>query len=114
MDQMSKKSKSSQLVPNISLTTHVTMLRKDFQIDQTVKTMPGMTIFNTGTKKLILSRKNANDKFQMHEFDLPDERKRKSSYKQLVFIKSNYKVKFKFRKRKFYKLEKKKTFLEEL
>jgi hypothetical protein len=79
--------------PNLSSITNVSLDKSFVNINQCVKAMPGMTIFKSGSKKVVLSRTSFMDEFKKEETKLPDIRNSSNFlYSQFISVKSRYSV----------------------
>ena len=81
------------VTPNLSSITNISIDKSFVNINQYIKAMPGMTIFESGSKKVVLSRTSVMDDYMKKEIKLPDSRKRSNfQYSQYISVKSRYSV----------------------
>ena len=92
----SRHNSNMSVTPNLSSITNISIDKSFVNINQYIKAMPGMTIFESGSKKVVLSRTSVMDDYMKKEIKLPDSRKRSNfQYSQYISVKSRYSVNLK-------------------
>ena len=74
--------------PNVSSETNVSLNASCVNINQYIKAMPGVTIFNTGPKQVVLTKKHFDDELKKQEINLPGRSKGKGfEFSQFISVK---------------------------